>query len=47
MEQIDYRKDWEFSLVYRKAMANEAIKRNEIVESEFIVREEEENGYMT
>lgn len=47
IEREYYKKDWEQSFVYKKAMAAEAIRRGDRVKEEFIVPEEDELGYIT
>lgn len=47
MDRENYKKDWEQSFVFKKAMAAEAIKRGLEVQPEHIVNEEDEQGYIT
>jgi hypothetical protein len=43
----DYARDWQYSLVYKRAMQAEAIRRGEHIASEFQLDEEEDNILMT
>ena len=47
MDPDKYKEDWVTSLVYKKAMKSEAIKRGQRVDSEYEVDEDDERVAMT